>query len=135
VHWDSQATYQKSSDEKVLPLPQVTLYTNLYLLFRYARVLRVQIGADMRYFTSYYAPDYAPSIGQFATQDATFARMKIGKYPIINVYANFQLKRTRFFVMFYHVNEGMGSRKYFYSPHNPINPRLLKFGVSWNFYD
>ena len=24
---------------------------------------------------------------------------------------------------------------YFLSPHYPINPRVLKFGLSWNFYD
>ncbi|MBQ2596175.1 MAG: hypothetical protein II578_05870, partial [Bacteroidaceae bacterium] len=133
VHWDSQATYQKSSDEKVLPLPQVTLYTNLYLLFRYARVLRVQIGADMRYFTSYYAPDYAPSIGQFATQDATFARMKIGNYPIINVYANLHLKHCRLYASVNHVNEGNGHS--FWAPHYPINPFTIHFGLSWNFFN
>ena len=133
VHWDSQATYQKSSDEKVLPLPQVTLYTNLYLLFRYARVLRVQIGADMRYFTSYYAPDYAPSIGQFATQDATYARMKIGNYPIINVYANLHLKHCRLYASVNHVNEGNGHS--FWAPHYPINPFTIHFGLSWNFFN
>ena len=133
-HLDNEITWQKSSS-KVLPLPTWNLYHNLYLLTKIAKkVLNVQIGADVRYFSEYYAPTYAPALQQFHLQDET-NRIKIGNYPVVNVYANFQLKRTRFFAMFYHINEGMGSRRYFYAPHYPINQRLFKLGVSWNFYD
>ena len=133
-HLDNEITWQKSSSD-VLPLPTWNLYHNLYILTKIAKkVLNVQLGADVRYFSEYYAPDYAPALQQFHLQDGT-NRIKIGNYPVVNVYANLQLKRTRFFVQLYHVNEGMGSRRYFYAPHYPINPRLLKFGVSWNFYD
>ena len=134
LHLDNEVTWQKTNSD-LLPLPTWTLYHNLYILTKIAKkVLNVQIGADVRYFSRYYAPAYSPGIQQYRLQNES-EMIKVGDYPVINVYANFQLKRTRFFVMFYHVNEGMGSRKYFYSPHNPINPRLLKFGVSWNFYD
>lgn len=37
--------------------------------------------------------------------------------------------------MMYHVNAGMGQGNYFLVPHYPINPRLFKIGISWNFYD
>ncbi len=134
LHLDNEVTWQKTNSD-LLPLPTWTLYHNLYILTKIAKkVLNVQLGADVRYFSEYYAPTYAPGLQQFHLQNEE-GRMKIGNYPVVNVYANLQLKRTRFFVMFYHVNEGMGSRKYFYAPHYPINPRLLKFGVSWNFYD
>ena len=134
LHLDNEVTWQKTNSD-LLPLPTWTLYHNLYILTKIAKkVLNVQLGADVRYFSEYYAPTYAPGLQQFHLQSEE-GRMKIGNYPVVNVYANLQLKRTRFFVMFYHVNEGMGSRKYFYAPHYPINPRLLKFGVSWNFYD
>lgn len=134
LHLDNEVTWQKTNSD-ILPLPTWTLYHNLYILTKIAKkVLNVQLGADVRYFSEYYAPTYAPGLQQFHLQQEE-GKMKIGNYPVINVYANLQLKRTRFFVMFYHVNEGMGGRKYFYAPHYPINPRLLKFGVSWNFYD
>ena len=29
----------------------------------------------------------------------------------------------------------MSKPNYFLAPHYPINPRVLKFGLSWNFYD
>lgn len=133
-HLDNEITWQKSSSD-VLPLPTWSLYHNFYILTKIAKkVLNVQLGADVRYFSEYYAPAYAPGLQQFHIQNEA-DRIKIGNYPVVNVYANLQLKRTRFFVMLYHVNEGMGSRRYFYAPHYPMNQRLLKFGVSWNFYD
>ncbi len=133
VHWDSEVTYQQSTDKVALPLPQVTLYTNVYLLFHIAKVLRVQLGGDMRYFTSYYAPDYSTSVGQFAVQDAQNARVKIGNYPIVNAYVNLYLKHCRLYVAMNHVNQGSGHA--FWAPHYPINPRTFHFGLSWNFFN
>ncbi|MCD8182360.1 MAG: putative porin [Bacteroides sp.] len=135
LHLDNEVTWQKSSNETVLPLPQLSLYYNLYLLTKLAKkVLTVQLGADVRYFTKYNAPAYTPAIQQFHVQAAD-DQVEIGGYPIVNVYANLHLKRTRIFVMMYHVNAGMGNSNYFLVPHYPINPRLLKIGISWNFYD
>ena len=129
LHLDNEVTWQKSSNETVLPLPQLSLYHNLYLLAKIAKkVLTVQIGADVRYFTKYNAPAYTPAIQQFHLQAAD-DQVEIGGYPIVNVYANLHLKRM------YHVNAGMGQSNYFLVPHYPINPRLFKIGISWNFYD
>lgn len=135
LHLDNEMTWQKSSNETVLPLPQLSLYHNLYLLTKLAKkVLTVQLGADVRYFSKYNAPAYAPGIQQFHLQSAE-DQVEIGGYPIVNVYANLHLKRTRIFAMMYHVNAGMGKANSFLAPHYPINPRLFKIGVSWNFYD
>lgn len=133
VHWENEVTYQKTSNADILPLPDVSLYTNLYLLFRIAKVLRVQLGGDMRYFTSYYAPDYAPSIGQFAIQDTRHQRTKIGNYPIVNVYANLHLKNCRIYASVNHVNKGTGHS--FWAPFYPIDPLTIHFGLSWNFFN
>ncbi|WP_288531004.1 putative porin [uncultured Bacteroides sp.] len=134
-HLDNEVTWQKSSNETVLPLPQFSVYSNLYLLTKLAKkVLTVQLGADVRYFTKYNAPAYTPSIQQFHLQPEN-DQVEIGGYPIVNVYANLHLKRTRLFAMYSHVNQGMGTRNSFLVPHYPINPSLLRIGVSWNFYD
>ena len=135
IHWDNQVSFQTSSNQEALPLPKLNIYTNLYLLFRFgiSKVLRVQIGADMRYFTSYYAPDYSPAIQQFAVQDANFERVKIGGYPIVGAYANMHLKHCRLYVSVRHVNAGSGHS--FLVPHYPINPLTIHFGLSWNFFN
>lgn len=134
LNWESMITYQKSTDNDVLPVPDLNIYTNLYLRFKIARVLKCDFGADGRFFTKYYAPDYSPALGQYAVQTGD-NRTKIGEYPVVNVYANFHLKQTRFFVMMSHVNAGSGSRDYFFTPHYPLNQRIFRFGVSWNFYN
>ena len=134
IHWESIVTWQKSSKEAVLPVPTLNVYTNLYLRFKIARVLKCDLGADLRYFTSYYAPDYSPALGQFTVQ-ASNSLTKIGNYPIVNVYANFQLKQARFFLMASHVNAGSGRKNYFLTPHYPLNDRVIYFGLSWNFFN
>ncbi|OKZ07678.1 MAG: hypothetical protein BHV75_16405 [Bacteroides oleiciplenus] len=134
-HLDNEIVWQKSSNETVLPLPQISLYSNLYILTTMAKkVLTVQLGADVRYFTKYHAPAYTPAIQQFHLQPND-DQVEIGGYPIVNIYANIHLKRTRLFAMYSHVNQGMGTRNSFLVPHYPINPSLLRLGVSWNFYD
>ena len=130
---DAVATYQKSTDEDVLPLPALNIYGNLYLDFLIAKVLKCHLGADIRWFTKYHAPDFVPGMAQYAVQENADNRVDIGNYPIINVYANFHLKQARFFVMMSHVNHTAGN--YFLAPHYPLNERILRFGVSWNFFN
>ncbi|MBQ0020854.1 MAG: putative porin [Bacteroidales bacterium] len=133
LNWENEFTFQTTSSEEALPLPKFNAYTNLYLLFRIAKVLRVELGADMRYFTKYYAPDYAPNLGQFAVQDASTPRVQIGHYPIINAYANLHIKHCRIYFKVNHVNAGTGNM--FLAPHYPINPMTIHWGVSWNFFN
>lgn len=133
LYWENCITYQKSSNENVLPVPTLDVYSNLYVRFKIARVLKVDFGGDVRFFTKYYAPDYSPALGQFTVQDNGENNVKTGSYPIVNVYANMHIKQTRFFIMMSHVNAGNGN--YFLTPHYPINSRVLRFGLSWNFFN
>lgn len=133
-NWQNVLTFQKSSKAEILPVPTFNAYSNLFIRFKIARVLDVDLGVDGRYFTSYYAPEYIPGIGAFGIQETDASRTKIGNYPHLNAYANFQLQHTRFYVMFTHVNSADGG-KYFYTPHYPLNQRVLQFGISWNFFN
>ena len=129
-HWENIITYQASSS-KAIAVPDLAVYTNLYLTHKINNVLDVQLGVDVRYFTAYYAPQYIPAIGRFVQQ----TEKKIGNYPLSTVYVNFHLKRMRFFIEYYHVNKGLLVKNYFASPSYPYNPRMMKVGLSWNFYD
>lgn len=134
-HLDGEVTYQKSSEPSILPLPELSAYGNLYLHAGLVKnVLKVSLGADVRYFTKYNAPDYSPVIGQFYLQNPENT-VAIGGCPMVNVYANLHWKRTRIFVMMYNVNQNSGNSRYFLAPHYPISPRILKLGISWNFFD
>jgi hypothetical protein len=133
IGWENEITFQHSTNNDVLPLPKLNIYSNLYLNFRLAKVLRVQIGGDIRYFTAYHAPDYFGAAGMFAVQDANHKRLSIGNYPIVNVYANLHLKQCRMYINVAHVNATSGNM--FYVPHMAMNPMNINFGLSWNFFN
>ncbi len=128
-HWDNQLAYQLTSNKEVVPLPQLSLYTNVYLLTKLAKVMTIQLGVDARFHTEYYTPSYDPSILQFYNQQTT----KTGGFPLSTVYLNLHLKNTRFFAMMYNVAKDMGDPKYFSLPHYPYNPMIFKMGISWDF--
>jgi len=131
INWDNNAIYQLSSNQTILPLPDLTVYSNLYLKFLVSKVMTSHIGIDCQYHSAYYAPAYMPATGQFYNQQET----KVGNYPLMNLYGNFHLKRMRFFVMYSHISHLFAEPNYFSAPHYPINPSVIKFGLSWNFYD
>ena len=59
---------------------------------------------------------------------------KCGDFLYMNAYANFRLKKARFFVAYTHANGGLfGGKNYFSIPHYPLNPRCFRLGVSVDF--
>ncbi len=135
LNWENVITYQNSSNKDVLPLPTWNIFSNLYLKFKIAKVLGVELGADLTYFTKYYAPDFCPMINQFAIQKTADSRVELGNYPFIDVYANMVLKGVRFFIMMSHINSGSGNHMRFLTPHYPTNSNVLHLGVSWPFFN
>ncbi len=127
-NWDTSVTYQTTSDAAVIALPQLAIYTNIYFKFHIA-TLKVQMGVDCDYYTRYFAPKYQPATASFANQ----TEIKLGNYPFMNVYANFKLSKTRFFVMMSHINQGWFSHDYFSLPDYPLNPRRFQIGLSVDF--
>ena len=125
--WENEIAFQLSSDKNVLPLPQLSAYSNVFIDFTYAGVLDIQLGVDAHYYTAYKAPYYEPATQQFQIQD----EKKIGNYPIINAYANFKLKQARFFISAYNLGSlFITPTEYFSLLHYPLNPMALKAGIS-----
>ncbi len=129
---ENNVIYQASSRQELLPLPTLAIFHNLYYHDLWFKVLTVQVGANLRYHTAYYAPNYMPATGQFHVQN----EVKIGNFPVVNAYLNFHLKQVRFFIQYYHLNQMFAKQgNYFSMPNYPINPAILKTGISWNFYN
>lgn len=129
LHWDNRVTYQKTGNDAIIPLPEIAVNSNLYILCRIA-TLHLQLGIDCDYYTRYYAPGYQPALAAFTNQ----REMKLGNYPFCNFYANMKLSKARFYVMFSHFNQGIfGGNNYFSMPYYPLNPRRLQIGISVDF--
>ncbi len=135
LHWDNILTFQSSSEQEVLPLPKLNVFSNLYLDFMIARVLKVELGATATWFTKYEAPEFCPALNQFAIQENADSRVEIGNFPFVDVYANLHLKHTRFFVLMNNVLGNTLNRQEFLVAHYPMNRSVLHLGVSWNFFN
>jgi hypothetical protein len=135
INWENVITYQNSSNKDVLPVPTLNVFSNLYLGFKIAKVLSVELGADATFFTEYEAPDFCPQLNQFAIQENPDSRVTLGNYPFVDVYANMHLKRARFFIMWNNVVGNAASKMAFLTPHYPINNAVMHIGVSWNFFN
>jgi hypothetical protein len=139
-HLATDLIIQKSSNSDILDLPLTTVRAAAYFehFFKFAKTggrLNLQLGADANYNTTYHPYSYMPATGRFYRQ----ADITAGKYPFINVFLNFKVKRTRVFVMFDHVNAGLMPQNirynYYMVPYYPMNIRMLRYGLSWTFYD
>lgn len=129
-HLDLAGTYQFTSNRKVLPLPEWSLYGNLYLLFPIAKVMHVQVGVDCNWYSAFKAPAYQPALMTRYNQD----EIEIGNYPFMNVYLNVKFKKARFYLLYSHVNYGwLGGNNYFSIPHYPLNPGMFQLGISVDF--
>lgn len=129
-HWDNSITYQTSTDQSCLPLPVLTIYSNMYVHFKAFRVLDLQLGVDCDYFTRYNALGYQPATMSFHTTDNG---SKAGNYAWCDLYASCKLYKVRFFVLWSHFNQGMFSKNYFSMPGYPLNPRKFQLGLSIDF--
>lgn len=130
-NWNNTITYQATSDKNIIPLPALTVYSNMFLNFKAFKVLEVQFGVDCSYYTRYYALQYQPATMSFHVQD----EMQVGNYPLCNVYATCKLYKVRFYLLWSHINQGWFGKNYFSMPHYPINPRCLQLGLSIDFAD
>jgi hypothetical protein len=131
---------QKSNNTEVLDLPIATIKVAAYFehMFNFEKThgrLYTQLGVDVTYHTLYHPYNYMPSTGRFYRQEQS----ETGGYPFVNAFLNIKLKRTRFFLMFDHLNYGMmgGDKLYNYElvPLYPLTTRRFSFGLAWTFYN
>ncbi len=134
-HWrilncEIEGVYQLSSNKEALPLPMFAGRMHIFLQFPIAKVMFTQAGIECYYHTSYKAPTYDIASMQFYNQNES----TIGNYPILNAYANFKLRRVRFYVVYYNWGDfflrGNGR---FSLPHYPTTPPNVRLGISFDF--
>jgi len=133
LNLDSYVVYQKTDNPGKLRTPEFYTFNSFYLDQTFFKVLKTNVGFDIRYNTPYQNYAYSPAAGQFylSAHPVTF-----DTEPIMDVWVKASLRRANIFVKFDYVNQGLFSKGYYTVNKYPMPDRqLLKFGVSWNFYD
>ncbi|SFG94940.1 putative porin [Pedobacter insulae] len=130
-HLDAYVVYQKTDSKDLLRTPEVYTFNSLYKDQTFFKVLKTQIGFDVRYNTTYTSLSYSPAASQFYnTTSPTF-----GSKPVIDIWVKAGLRRANLFVKYDYINQKLFSNGFYTVNDYPMQDKLLKFGVSWNFYD
>lgn len=130
-HLDSYVVYQKTDHEDVLRTPEIYTFNSLYKSQTFFKSFKTQIGFDVRYNTTYLSQYYSPAASQFYNG----APVELPSKPVIDVWVKAGLRRANVFVKYDYVNQGWFSKGFYTVNRYPMPDSLLKFGVSWNFYD
>ena len=117
---------QFSGNQEAMPLPLMSFRNSTFFDHRFwfpwtNGRLHLQVGFDLYYHSTYYAPAYMPATGQFYNQQ----ERKIGDYPYLDAFLNVKVKRTRIFLKYEHVTSGVLGYEFFTILHYPMNQRVL----------
>lgn len=125
-----------SSRLSVLPLPEWAGRHNLgYAGTWFKGVLKVRAGIDLWWTSRFSGYTYIPATGRFAVQPGRLT----GGYPAADVYFSGAIKQVHFFVKMEHVNQGLfpapGSVPYWSAAAYALEPRRMRLGLRWAFYN
>jgi len=128
---ENYIAYQKTDKNAILRTPEFYTYNSFYFDQTLFKVLKANIGFDVRYNTAYANYSYSPATAQFYVGSNRVFKSE----PVVDVFFKANLKRANLFVKYDYINQGLFSPGYYTVNRYPMQDALLKFGVSWNFYD
>ena len=120
-----------TQDNQVLNLPQLLTRNTLYFSSDvFDKAMFLQTGVTFKYFTAYSMDAYNPLLGEFYIQN----NEELGAYPLIDVFINAKVRRTRIYFKAEHLNTIWGKDyNYYAAPNYPYRDFVIRFGLVWNF--
>lgn len=128
---ESYVVYQKTDQQDILATPEVYTFNSFFFDQTFFKVLRTNIGFDLRYNTPFKAYSYSPATSQFYLGNTG----ELDTEPVVDVWLRASLRKASIFVKYDYVNQGLLSNGFYTTNRYPMPDSMLKFGVSWNFYD
>jgi len=130
---DNTLMYQDvSSGESFFKVPEIVTRNTLYYsnyLFK-GKPLYLQTGVTVKYFTEFNAGAYNPLLSEFVLQNT----QKIGNFPLLDFFANAQIRRTRLYLKVENFGASFTGRKYYSAPTYPYRDLTVRFGLVWNWF-
>ncbi len=90
-----------------------------------------QVGIDAWYCSDYGLQGYEFITGNWIYNATIDDPAENNFMPVIDVFANFDIRTFRFFVKMDNVAQGLFNKGYFEAPYYPMQPRGFKLGVDW----
>ncbi len=133
-HLNNLLRYQQSDAESVMPMPNAMIYESLYFqALAFKKILTYQLGFDVFYSSGHDGYVYNPVTYAFQVQGTN--PVQLGNYPYVDFFANFSLKRARFYLKVAHINKGFSGNNYFRVVDYPQRPTSFHFGLEWLLFN
>tara|TARA_B110001452_G_scaffold168884_1_gene141158 strand:- start:22 stop:1770 length:1749 start_codon:yes stop_codon:yes gene_type:complete len=128
----SEIIYQYEGGANIFQLPEwIGQFKFNYILGNSISNLKLDLGFNAKFFSSYFLPSYSSELNQF-----TISNQKSQKaYVMVDFIAKTSIKTVTIFFMLSHLNSGFMGYNYFSALHFPSPDRLFKFGLRWTFLD
>ncbi|MFA5299500.1 MAG: putative porin [Lutibacter sp.] len=130
---DNTVMYQDvSNGESFFKVPEFVTRNTLYYsnhLFK-GKPLYLQTGVTLKYFTTYNANAYNPLLSEFVLQNT----VEIGNFPMLDFFANAQIRRTHLYLKVENFSASFTGRKYYSAPTYPYRDLTIRFGLVWNWF-
>jgi len=133
-HLNTKEIYQNVPTNIPIHLPSwVTENSVFYENYLFHHHMLLKTGVDVFYNTSYYVDGYQPIFNQFYLQ----GNQKLGNYVYFDPFVSFRIKTFRMFIKMENVTSGLLQKQAFYgyALNYPMPDRVLRYGISWDFWN
>jgi hypothetical protein len=128
---DNRTIYQHAGTDMIRVPEFITWHSLYYERKIFGNALLIRTGTELRFVSAFLGNAYMPATGQFFRQNDRL----VEGYPVLDFFVNFKIKSARIFLRLEQFNSGLTPGTYFQVPGYPMPGRILKFGLSWRFFD
>jgi hypothetical protein len=119
-----------SSDSIQVPL--FAAKSSIFYIFDiFKKKLKLQLGVDVMFNTSYFANGYSPALYSFYFQD----QQQVGNFWYVDANATIRISRLYFFARIGNVFSPFQNYNMFTTPNYPMKDFLISLGINWRFHD
>ncbi|MCL1850836.1 MAG: putative porin [Bacteroidetes bacterium] len=116
----------------VINVPLFAGKLSVYYIFELLKKrLKILIGTDLMYNTSYYADGYLPALHTFHFQNS----QSVGNFVFWDLNVTFQIDRINFFFRTGNLLPPFMYYRNFTTPNYPVKDYLINLGITWKFFD
>lgn len=133
LYLNNRATWQiVDKSDPFIQVPDFYFRETVYSQFTlFNRVLELQPGIALTWFSSYNMPGYDSYANVFFFQNS----QNIGNFPLIDIFINARLGRAEFFMEFEHANFFLTGYNYWAAPGYPLPDYYFRMGINWRFFN
>ena len=128
---DTNIQFQQLDDNAPIHIPDLLGRSTVsYADEWFRKAAFVQIGATVKYYSSFYADAYSPILSDYVVQDA----VKIGGGPLFSAFFNAKIRQTRLYFNAENLGAALNGNNRLAAPDHPYRDFILRFGIVWNFF-